>query len=303
MKWMFRRILDILRGPEQDPAINNRATEDAVAIPPIVYAIGDIHGLDAQFSTLLEAITADAQQLDRKAVIVILGDMINRGPASRQVIDRILDGPQRAGDQLIALRGNHEQMVLDALAPGGDRIFSRWLDKGGVAMLQSYGLARESMKPDRALAAIGDRHLGFLRALKYLHIEQGRLFVHAGVMSGIPLEDQLPTTLMTVRKPFFSRPHGLPYTIVHGHTPTKGKPQIRPGRINVDTGAVVTGILTAAVFEPQADTVRFLQATPAKERPIVTLGARAILPGVTASPPKRKTTPLRTRKNGQDPKA
>lgn len=302
MKSILRSILHIVRGTTQASSIQDCAAAEAVVQAPVVYAVGDIHGLDVQFGALLEALTADAQRLDRNAVIILLGDMVNRGPATRDVIERVLQGPSRAGDQLVALRGNHEQMVLDALAPGADRAFSRWLDKGGVATLQSYGLPRESMRPELAIEAIGPRHLGFLRGLPYTHIEQGRLFVHAGVMSGIPLEDQLPSTLINVRKPFFSRPHGLPYTIVHGHTPTKGKPLIRPGRINIDTGAVVTGILTAAVFEPNADTVRFIQATPAKDHPVVALGAKAILPGTSASPRRNRVSPRHARLRDKDSK-
>ena len=302
MKSILRNILHIVSGTMQASGGPDGAAEDAIDLAPVIYALGDIHGLDAQFGALLEALTADAERLDRNAVIVLLGDMVNRGPATREVVERVLRGPLRAGDRFVALRGNHEQMILDALVPGADRAFSRWLDKGGGATLQSYGLPRENMRPDRAIEAIGSRHLGFLRALPYMHIEQGRLFVHAGVMSGIPLEDQLPSTLMNVRKPFFSRPHGVPYTVVHGHTPTKGKPLIRPGRINVDTGAVVTGILTAGVFEPGSDTVRFLQATPAKDRPIIALGAKAILPGIPAGPRRHEAPLRRPRKKRKDAK-
>jgi serine/threonine protein phosphatase 1 len=257
--------------------------------PSTIYAIGDIHGSDGLFAALLDAISFDADRAGGPAQIVLLGDMVNRGPSTRAVIDRVLAGPPRPCDRFLALRGNHEQALLDALSSEGDVTFRRWLEKGGAESLQSYGLSRREATPARAAEAIGERHLQFLAGLPFCHLQGGKLFVHAGVMSGIPLEDQLPSTLMTVREPFFRQPHGLPFTVVHGHTPTEGRPVIRPGRINVDTGAVTSGILTAAVFEPAAETVRFIQTSPRRDARIVTIDPVPVLmPVAPKSSRKRK---------------
>jgi serine/threonine protein phosphatase 1 len=225
---------------------------------PLVYAVGDVHGMNDLLGSLLAAIEADATEQGLPATIVFLGDVVNRGAQTRQVLDRLVAGPTRAGDRWIALRGNHEQLMLDALLAGDLATFRRWLKTGGVQTLASYGCVRKKVTPDRARQLVDPDHVRFLAALPLLHVVGDYLFVHAGVEPGVPLQRQDAGTLMTIRRRFLKQPHGLPFTVVHGHTPTDGRPSLGPGRIGVDTGAYFTGILTAVAIEPIRGSRRFL---------------------------------------------
>jgi serine/threonine protein phosphatase 1 len=170
----------------------------------------------------------------------------------------LIAGPTQPGDNWIVLRGNHEQMMLDALTADDSSIFRRWLRMGGLETLASYGCDRKKPTPDRARQLIDPDHVRFLAELPLMHIVGNYLFVHAGVEPGVPLLRQDESKLLTIRGRFLKKPHGLPFTVVHGHTPTNGSPLLGPGRIGVDTGAYFTGILTAVVIEPKQDGRRFI---------------------------------------------
>jgi serine/threonine protein phosphatase 1 len=227
---------------------------------PIVVAVGDIHGMAALLEQMLRQIEQEADLLRRPATVVFLGDVVNRGPDTRGVIERLSAGPARGGDRWVVLRGNHEEAMRLALSSGSPAAFDTWLRKGGVASLRSYGLSRRDMTPARAVDAVGPAHLAFLSGLPLWHREDGLVFVHAGVKPKVPLEEQDPRTLLTTRGRFLTQPHGHSFKVVHGHTPTRGLPELTPWRINVDTGAVSTGVLTAALFEAPDKPVRFLRA-------------------------------------------
>jgi serine/threonine protein phosphatase 1 len=237
----------------RDSAERPEADRDA-----LLYGIGDVHGMNDLLDTLLVAIEADATALGLPATVVFLGDVVNRGAQTRQVLDRLVAGPTRQGDHWIVLRGNHEQMMLNALTAGSRGSFQRWLKMGGEQTLASYGCSRKKATPDRARQLVGPDHLRFLTELPLMHIAGNHLFVHAGVQPGVPLPRQDVSTLLTIRRRFLKKPHGLPFTVVHGHTPTDGRPRLGPGRIGVDTGAYFTGILTAVVIEPNQDKRRFI---------------------------------------------
>ncbi len=213
----------------------------------LLYAIGDIHGMADLMDALIASIETDSQEAGLPATLVFLGDAINRGPASRRVIERLMAGPRRAGDCWIVLRGNHEQILLEGLQ---DRAtFQKFLAKGGVETLRSYGLAGNHMSMESARTAIPPDHLSFIAGLPLTYQRGNYLFVHAGVEPGKPVEAQAPEKLMTIRKPFLSGAARLPFTVVHGHVPSRGAPVVGRGRIGVDTGAVTTGILTAVAIE------------------------------------------------------
>jgi serine/threonine protein phosphatase 1 len=165
------------------------------------------------------------------------------------------------------LRGNHEQMMVEALTEGRASCFQRWLKMGGTETLASYGGTRKKLTPERARGLVGLDHLRFLAQLPLMHIEGSYLFVHAGVEPGVPLQQQDSTRLLTIRRRFLKKPHGLPFTIIHGHTPTNGSPRFGTGRIGVDTGAYFTGILTAVAIEPGLALQRFIQVSDTDEKP------------------------------------
>jgi serine/threonine protein phosphatase 1 len=260
-----------------ETAVEGRLSRDPTEHPEpggdvLVYGVGDVHGMNDLLGALLAAIEADATALGLPATVVFLGDVVNRGAQTRQVLDRLVAGPTRPGDRWIVLRGNHEQMMLDALTPGGSGSFQRWLKMGGEQTLASYGCARKRATPDRGRDLVGANHIRFLTELPLMHIAGDTLFVHAGVEPGVPLQRQEAGKLLTIRGRFLKQPHGLPFTVVHGHTPTNGRPRLGPGRIGVDTGAYFTGILTAVVIESNHGSRRFIRV-PALQATALSLPA------------------------------
>lgn len=224
------------------------------------YAIGDLHGMRSLLDEMLKLIAADAQTPDERSILVFLGDFVNRGPHSRQVIERLLEGPSRAGEQWIALRGNHDQLLIDALLGKSETAFRQLMRKGGASTLASYGVAKKDASLARARRAVPLEHLQFLERLPLFHTAGGHVFVHAGIDPLLPLEQQNETAMMNIREPFLRNAHRLPFTVVHGHVPSSRGPIVAPGRVGVDTGAYATGVLTSAVLRDGMP-MRFLSTT------------------------------------------
>jgi serine/threonine protein phosphatase 1 len=224
-----------------------------------IYAVGDVHGCADRLEAMHEAIAADlAASPVANPLVIHLGDYIDRGPDTAGVIDILLRPFPQMGDaapRVVNLAGNHEDMLLQALATGSLEDASLWLRNGGGATLESWGL-RWRDGPVAWERAIPPEHLGFLRGLSLIYRVGGYAFVHAGLRPGIEMAGQTREDMLWIREPFLSFQGHLPAVAVHGHTPESG-PTIRPHRIGVDTGAVLGGPLTCAVLE--GDSVRFLQ--------------------------------------------
>jgi serine/threonine protein phosphatase 1 len=202
----------------------------------VTYAIGDVHGCLEKLVPLLECCAAHCG--DRLFRLVFLGDYVDRGPDSYRVVDRLLDLQSELPDKVICLRGNHEALMLQAVRTRDDEI---WLMNGGEATLGSYDVQRA--------CDISDRHLEWIDSLPLSYDDGRRFFVHAGVDSNLPLTDQSEEVLLWMREPFLSRQYDYGRLIVHGHTPVPSRtPDLRPWRLNLDTGAVYGGPLTAAAF-------------------------------------------------------
>ncbi|MCA3256349.1 MAG: serine/threonine protein phosphatase [Alphaproteobacteria bacterium] len=218
-----------------------------------VYAVGDVHGrLD-----LLDAMIAriDADRGGARPTVVLLGDYIDRGPQSKEVVDRLLDLPDWA--DWVLLRGNHEQAMLEALSdlPQADRLMRQWLNFGGVETLQSYGVPSTLLYANDFAAIRADinarlpaAHGTFLDGLSMAHRIGDYLFVHAGIRPGIAMAHQDPQDLLWIREEFLDNrlDHGA--IVVHGHS-ISAEVVERPNRIGIDTGAYKTGRLTALVLE------------------------------------------------------
>jgi serine/threonine protein phosphatase 1 len=207
--------------------------------PRITFAIGDIHGCHDLLIRAFDAIEAHAG--DRGADVVCLGDYVDRGPDSRLVVEMLMGGPRRDCDTLTCLKGNHEDILLQAHDDAG-RI-GWWVGNGGGATLQSYG------------GEVPENHRQWMRDLPSALAVNGRLFVHAGIMPGVPIEDQEEDVVLWIRDRFLQSEADHGAYVVHGHTPVwSGKPdpalpEIWPNRTNLDTGAFHTGVLSVGVFE------------------------------------------------------
>jgi serine/threonine protein phosphatase 1 len=205
----------------------------------LTYAIGDVHGCFTQLRNLLRHCLEHRGQNAYR--LVFLGDYIDRGRRSAEAVELLIKTQASDPERIICLRGNHDDMAVNA-ARGGDS--ELWLANGGAATLRSYGVTHARDIPKA--------HLDWMGALPLAYADTKRFFVHAGIEPGVPLNQQDRDTLLWIREPFLSdeRDHGL--FIVHGHTPTEAHvPELKPNRLDLDTGACFGGPLTAAVFDPR----------------------------------------------------
>ena len=223
----------------------------------VIYAIGDVHGQLPLLDGLLDEIAEDFNALDREdgPVLVLLGDYCDRGVQTAEVIDRLIAMQDVAlthsAYDIRLLMGNHEETLLSFLEDS--TVGPAWLEYGGGETLTSYGVQRPRGRADPEqweavreafVAALPDKHRAFLSRLELSATYGDYLFVHAGVRPGVTLDRQTAQDLLWIRGDFLDWPHGLPLTVVHGHTPVEVA-HIGPDRINVDTGAYATGVLTA----------------------------------------------------------
>ena len=220
-----------------------------------VYAVGDIHGRRDLLEALHDRILEDAaDHAGSRFVVVYLGDYVDRGMQSREVVDLLLDEPLQ-GFETIHLKGNHEAFLLGFLEEPADG--AGWLFNGGLQTLASYGLkpsatatAGDGLPKLQAelLAALPERHLDFYAALKMWHVEGDYAFVHAGIRPGTPLESQTEQDLLWIRESFLDSRADHGKVVVHGHTIT-WEPEVRVNRIGIDTGAFASGVLTCLVLD------------------------------------------------------
>jgi serine/threonine protein phosphatase 1 len=230
------------------------------SLPPglRVYVVGDVHGCSDRLRAMHREIASDLAERPVASVqIVHLGDYVDRGPDSAGVVETLLQpfplGASGPGPLVVNLMGNHEEMMLMALANADTA--PQWLANGGDASLASWGVALRSRARQWA-EAVPERHLAFLRGLPLLHGAGGYVFVHAGLRPEVPLARQSRLDMLWIRQPFLSFEGNLPAVVVHGHTP-KREPVVRRNRIGIDTGACAGGVLTCLVLE--GDTLAFLQ--------------------------------------------
>ena len=203
----------------------------------LTYAIGDVHGSYTKVANLLRHCNDHCGGNDAR--FVFLGDYVDRGKRSRDVVNFLIETQAAAPDRIVCLLGNHEEMLLNAASLGDEMV---WLHNGGDTTLQSYGV-------DRA-ADIPAEHLAWLEGLPYATSDDKRFFVHAGIMPGIPLEQQRKDVMLWIREPFLSDENDHGRYVVHGHTPTNtGIPELRHNRLNLDTYAWYGNPLFAAVFD------------------------------------------------------
>jgi serine/threonine protein phosphatase 1 len=219
-----------------------------------IYAIGDVHGRADLLEQVFSRIDAHmaAHPVD-KPIQVLVGDYIDRGPYSREVLDRLIE---RSGSNkmVVSLKGNHETFIPEFVR--NPSTFQSWSQMGGLATLMSYGVT-PSLNPDAPAqkelamaldAALPRSHRLFLAGLKSSFSCGGFFFAHAGVRPGIPLAEQREADLLWIRDEFLLHEERFAKIVVHGHTAVRAV-DMRPNRINIDTGAYATGNLSCVIIE------------------------------------------------------
>jgi serine/threonine protein phosphatase 1 len=221
-----------------------------------LYAIGDVHGCDVLLAEMHEKIGED---LARSPVadhrIVHLGDYADRGDDTAAVVERLVRMTE-ADSRVVCLKGNHDALFVGFLTDPMEH-GPTWLANGGDATLRSYGVTPSRSffggfdfrrLSERLAEALPATHRSFLLNLPLMARFGDYLFVHAGIRPGVPLESQDPLDLIWIREDFLwdASDHG--FVVVHGHTPVIA-PEIRPNRIDIDTGAVYGRFLTCLALE------------------------------------------------------
>jgi serine/threonine protein phosphatase 1 len=224
-----------------------------------LYVVGDIHGRLDLLSDLEERIKLDLATAPAEVLTIFLGDYIDRGVSSAGVVERLCGGSFVT--PIRSLRGNHEDLFLNFLHDA--RILESWRSFGGLETLSSYGVSvADPMRGagyeharGALVEALPDRHRQFLQSTSVSFSVGDYFFCHAGVRPGVVLAKQRSEDLLWIRDEFlqFEASHGK--IVVHGHTPVQS-PEVRSNRINIDTGAYASSILTALVIE--GSELRFL---------------------------------------------
>jgi len=235
------------------------------------YVVGDIHGRLDLLDQLLTRIHAELEQRPaEKTVLAFVGDLIDRGPNSAQVVER-LRTYRHSGVRPVFILGNHEEVLL-RVHDGDTELITKWRWFGGTQCLESYGVDVQhlaSLDSAGALALIQDaippEHVAFLERFVDSCRFGDYLFVHAGIRPGIELAAQLQSDLRWIREPFLLDDSDHGFVVVHGHTISE-RVEERSNRIGIDTGAYQSGILTALAIENgqrwYVDTRQMAEAEP-----------------------------------------
>jgi serine/threonine protein phosphatase 1 len=248
-------IARLFKTKDRDKAAAPSPSSPSLPAGQRVYAIGDIHGRADLLKRLLKLIEDDNRRAaPARVTIVYLGDYIDRGPASREVVDIVM-APHKGADRVVWLRGNHEDALLAFI---DDHQRGRlWLEYGGMATLHSYGVRippgvaaqeRFPLMARQFAALLPSEHRAFYHGLSLSETIGDYFFVHAGVNPRQPIDAQEAYDLTTIRSPFLEWGRKLEKIVVHGHS-IAPEPEFRAWRIGIDTGAYATGHLTCLALE------------------------------------------------------
>ncbi len=197
-----------------------------------LFAVGDIHGCFEKLSALMDKINIDFQ----KDMLIFLGDYVDRGPASFEVVEYLIDLKKKHADNIIFLKGNHEELFLDYL-DGKNRLV--FLSNGGQKTIESY----MSNHKNKDKNPVPKDHISFFQSLELFYATDDYIFVHAGLKKKVPLEEQVSEDLLWIRKKFIRSRYYFGKQVIFGHTPFP-EPLVQSEKIGIDTGAVFGKKLT-----------------------------------------------------------
>ncbi len=250
---MIGRLKNLFGGGDA-PADRSAMTGGHVPAGQRLYAIGDVHGRLDLLRRLLDTIERDDDARgEADTRVILLGDLVDRGPQSKQVIDELIArdwGKRRP----VFLKGNHEEVFLMTLS-GNLEALRFWTRIGGAETMASYGVPEELVEGDNMLALsddftprVPDEHAVFLNRMVDSLVVGGYSFVHAGIKPGVPLDRQKPEDLRWIRDRFLDYEGNHGTIVVHGHSISPAVEELH-NRIGIDTGAYATGTLTAIGIE------------------------------------------------------
>lgn len=249
MKINWKNIFKI--GLNNNSQENKRERLKYGDIPDLIYAIGDVHGCLDLLLELEAKIKADC--VNEQALIIMLGDYVDRGPNSSGVIEHLINSPNFNAKR-ICLLGNHELTMLDFIE--NPKQNASWLEFGGQETLLSYGLSEDDIKQaafnkkkfaHKINSFIPYEHINFLKQLPILLQYPEHVFVHAGIRVNIAMKDQQDADFLWIRDDFIKNSDKLKTLVIHGHTMNE-EVFISNKHINLDTGAYATSRLSAAKF-------------------------------------------------------
>ena len=235
----------------------------------MLYAIGDVHGRFDLLQNLHSKIMEHSKQFDEINTIVMLGDYVDRGPQSKEVIDFLMSKPFTEFKH-IYLRGNHEDMLTKSIYSEEDMVIydiypkniraarDLFIGNGGGRTLLSFGATTEDilrlLETNEHLVEKFEPYKEFFMNLLPYYKANGYLFVHAGIIPGLPLEDQDPNVMLWIRERFLEDDIDHGFRVIHGHTTTTSRGwgihlEVKPNRINIDTAAYKTNVLTAVCLD------------------------------------------------------
>lgn len=201
-----------------------------------IFAVGDIHGNHEKLVTLISNLPWNRE----RDLLVFLGDYIDRGKHSKEVVQYLLD-LKKGGGEIVFLMGNHDKMLLDYYYSGNDYDLKLWRSFGGWETIESY---TDGVGIWGRPAFLPSAHLSFFQGLLPYYETEDYIFVHAGLRDEVPLEEQKTEDLLWIRRSFTESKYSFDKTVVFGHTPMR-TPYVGPGKIGIDTGAGHGNILTA----------------------------------------------------------
>lgn len=235
-------------------------------ISTLTYAVGDIHGRYDLLEPLLAFIDSDAERRQQEPRVIFLGDIVDRGPESRNCIELVISTLKRWSKSKLIL-GNHDDWFLRVL--GSDTpdpaVVRAWFNNGGLPTIFNYDYEADLHYARQAVIREYEHHIELFRQASMIELDGTFAFVHAGINPDRAINDQARKDCLWIREPFFEHDAPLSHVVVHGHTVTESRrPTVASNRIAVDTEAYSTGNLTAAIIDPAVRSVNFAWTTPSE---------------------------------------